>query len=219
MAAPASTVQVYVCDYNGIAQLVEVPIGTTLKELVRAAFHDPSFTTGAFLGFEDKNLAQGQLVTAADATRWTAEKPLKLKYKGRFVSDLVNDVESESEAKNLKFTLTNFRRKGVNAIQVSGDDRNKSVPLTQLLNGQRLAYTTPEPLLMNAEMKTWMQAAANELLYSHFGFHPDSSRCSKNCNCGVEILEVEPTSEEEMASMRGIGPVKAERYFNLFRFG
>ncbi|KAG1694395.1 hypothetical protein DVH05_021475 [Phytophthora capsici] len=81
MAAPASTVQVYVCDYNGIAQLVEVPVGTTLKELVRAAFHDPSFTTGAFLGFEDGNLAQDQLLTAADATKWTADQPLKLKYK------------------------------------------------------------------------------------------------------------------------------------------
>ncbi|KAG1697437.1 hypothetical protein DVH05_016311 [Phytophthora capsici] len=36
---------------------------------------------------------------------------------------------------------------------------------------------------------------------------------------GFEILEAEFTSEEETASMRGIGPVKAERYFNLYRFG
>ncbi|KAK1941120.1 ATP-dependent helicase SGS1 [Phytophthora citrophthora] len=55
-----------------------------------------------------------------------------------------------------------LRRKGINAIQVSGDDRNKSVSLTQLLAGQRLVYTTPEFLLMNAEMKRWMRAAANE---------------------------------------------------------
>ncbi|KAG1684593.1 hypothetical protein DVH05_002809 [Phytophthora capsici] len=81
MAAPASTVQVYVCDYNGIAQLVKVPVGTMLIELVHAAFKSPTFKEGAFLGFEDRNLAQDQLVTAADATRWTADKPLKLKYK------------------------------------------------------------------------------------------------------------------------------------------
>eukprot|EP00644_Phytophthora_capsici_P008874 jgi/Phyca11/14110/fgenesh1_pg.PHYCAscaffold_6_\ len=35
----------------------------------------------------------------------------------------------------------------------------------------------------------------------------------------TEIFEVEPTSEEEMASMRRIGRVKAERDLNLFRFG
>ncbi|KAF4322509.1 hypothetical protein BBO99_00002652 [Phytophthora kernoviae] len=34
-----------------------------------------------------------------------------------------------------------------------------------------------------------------------------------------DILEVEPASEDEMASMRGIGPAKAARYFSLFRFG
>ncbi|KAG1694389.1 hypothetical protein DVH05_021469 [Phytophthora capsici] len=81
MAAPASTVQVYVCDYNGIAQLVEVPVGTTLKKLVDAAFESPTFERGSFRGFEDDKLAQHRLVTAADADRWTADKPLKLKYK------------------------------------------------------------------------------------------------------------------------------------------
>jgi superfamily II DNA helicase RecQ len=143
-----------------------------------------------------------------------------------------------------------------------------------------------------------------ELMYSHFGFRFDASRCVRNCNCGVpledasaswhdedlettriamekaqeeegipkgtiefqyqkilaesrrlklpkrealsrrlirvrsvlcgssgrcrktnfvrlapqDILESEPASEEEMASMRGIGPDKAARYFRLFRF-
>ncbi|KAG1684591.1 hypothetical protein DVH05_021461 [Phytophthora capsici] len=81
MAAPASTVQVYVCDYDGIARLIKVPVGITLIELVDAAFNRPTFEKGRFRGFEDGNLVQHQLVTAADATRWTAEKPLKLKYK------------------------------------------------------------------------------------------------------------------------------------------
>ncbi|KAG1697780.1 hypothetical protein DVH05_015735 [Phytophthora capsici] len=78
-AAP-STVQVYVCDYNDIAQLVEVPVGTTLKTLVDAAFESPTFERGSVLGFEDK-LAQHRLVEETDATRWTADTPLKLKYK------------------------------------------------------------------------------------------------------------------------------------------
>ncbi|OWZ10257.1 ATP-dependent DNA helicase, partial [Phytophthora megakarya] len=120
-----------------------------------------------------------------------------------------------------------------------------------------------------------------ELLYSHFGFRFDSTRCVKNCNCGEaleiaeelwrdewsakeenskqteddedsvpkgtieyqyqkilaeskrlklpkrealsrrlirDILETKPASEDEMASMRGIGPAKAGRYFQFFRF-
>ncbi|KAF4034020.1 Helicase conserved C-terminal domain [Phytophthora infestans] len=55
-----------------------------------------------------------------------------------------------------------LKRKGVNAIQVSADERNKSVPLTQLLSGQRLIYTTPEFLQMNAEMRKWVHAAGKE---------------------------------------------------------
>ncbi|ETI57132.1 hypothetical protein F443_00539 [Phytophthora nicotianae P1569] len=55
-----------------------------------------------------------------------------------------------------------LRRKGVSAIQVSADDRNKSVPLTQLLSGQRLVYTTPEFLQMNAEMRKWVHTADKE---------------------------------------------------------
>ncbi|KAH7464924.1 ATP-dependent helicase SGS1 [Phytophthora ramorum] len=55
-----------------------------------------------------------------------------------------------------------LRRKGVEAVQVSGGERNKSVPLSQLLSGQRLVYTTPEFLQMNAEMRAWMRAAVNE---------------------------------------------------------
>ncbi|KAG2909092.1 hypothetical protein PC117_g19768 [Phytophthora cactorum] len=55
-----------------------------------------------------------------------------------------------------------LKRKGVNAIQVSGGERNKSVPLTQLLSGQRLVYTTPEFLQMNAEMRKWVHAAGKE---------------------------------------------------------
>ncbi|KAG3248666.1 hypothetical protein PI124_g6665 [Phytophthora idaei] len=55
-----------------------------------------------------------------------------------------------------------LKRKGVNAIQVSGGEQNKSVPLTQLLSGQRLVYTTPEFLQMNAEMRKWVHAAGKE---------------------------------------------------------
>ncbi|EGZ15020.1 hypothetical protein PHYSODRAFT_250260 [Phytophthora sojae] len=55
-----------------------------------------------------------------------------------------------------------LKRKGVKAIQVSGDERNKAVPLTQLLDGQRLVYTTPEFLQMNAEMRRWVRAARKE---------------------------------------------------------
>ncbi|TMW67439.1 hypothetical protein Poli38472_011059 [Pythium oligandrum] len=79
--APASIVQVYVCDYYGIASPVEVPAGTTLYGLVCAAYEKPVFTKAAFLGFEDGNLSMVQSVTAADATRWMADKPLRLKYK------------------------------------------------------------------------------------------------------------------------------------------
>ncbi|POM69217.1 ATP-dependent DNA helicase [Phytophthora palmivora] len=55
-----------------------------------------------------------------------------------------------------------LKRKGVNAIQVSGNERNRSVPLTQLLAGQRLVYTTPEFLQMNMEMRNWLRAAGRE---------------------------------------------------------
>ncbi|KAG1689158.1 hypothetical protein DVH05_002796 [Phytophthora capsici] len=105
MAPPASTVQVYVCDFNGIAQLVEVPVGTTLMKLVRVALQEPGFKEGDFLGFEDRNLAQDQLVTAADATRWTAEKPLELKYKVRTrKQNNIRAMDTELEAKVSKFT-------------------------------------------------------------------------------------------------------------------
>ncbi|RLN57545.1 hypothetical protein BBJ28_00001644 [Nothophytophthora sp. Chile5] len=55
-----------------------------------------------------------------------------------------------------------LRRKGVDAIQVSSDERRKSVPLTQLLARQRLVYTTPEFLLLNSEMREWMRMAGRE---------------------------------------------------------
>ncbi|UIZ28578.1 hypothetical protein KXD40_009369 [Peronospora effusa] len=55
-----------------------------------------------------------------------------------------------------------LRRKGVDAIQISGTERNRSVPLSQLLTGQRLVYTTPEFLQMNGEMKTWVRATQKE---------------------------------------------------------
>jgi superfamily II DNA helicase RecQ len=56
-----------------------------------------------------------------------------------------------------------LRRKGIEAIQVSGDERkNKTVPLTQLLAGKRLVYTTPEFLLLNAEMRAWLRKAGDE---------------------------------------------------------
>ncbi|KAL7682334.1 hypothetical protein Plhal304r1_c050g0133111 [Plasmopara halstedii] len=70
----------YVCDYKGIARPVAVPVGTTLIEFVDAAFQKPTFIKGVFLGFEDENLSMTQPVTSADATRWTADSPLKLKY-------------------------------------------------------------------------------------------------------------------------------------------
>ncbi|RLN90655.1 hypothetical protein BBJ28_00004046 [Nothophytophthora sp. Chile5] len=55
-----------------------------------------------------------------------------------------------------------LRRKGVDAIQVSSDERRKSVPLTQLLARQRLVYTTPEFLLLNSEMREWIRIAGRE---------------------------------------------------------
>ncbi|CEG49018.1 atp-dependent dna [Plasmopara halstedii] len=133
-----------------------------------------------------------------------------------------------------------------------------------------------EAISAYCEMET---GCRKELLFSHFGFCFDSSRCVRNCNCGLpldqelcdrenlwegssklkhtsapdgfshgtieyqyqkvlaksrrlklskrealsrrlirNILEIKPKSEEEMASMRGIGAAKASRYFSLFCF-
>ncbi|GMF65727.1 unnamed protein product [Phytophthora lilii] len=47
-------------------------------------------------------------------------------------------------------------------FKVSGDERNKSVPLSQQLRGQRLVYTTPEFLQMNAEMRDWVRMAERD---------------------------------------------------------
>ncbi|KAG1694390.1 hypothetical protein DVH05_021470 [Phytophthora capsici] len=195
MAAPASTVQVYVCDYNGIARLVEVPVGTRLIELVDAAFESPTFTTGAFLGFEDGNLLQDQLVTAADAGRWTADEPLKLKYKvrtfcviedlqeRRFVSGLVNDVETELEEKDdVKIRAT-----------VGKTIQEEEVGISK----GAIEYQYQKILAESKRLKLPKREALSRRLIR-------------------EILEVEPTSEEEMASMRGIRPAKI---FNLSRFG
>ncbi|CAI5742861.1 unnamed protein product [Peronospora destructor] len=55
-----------------------------------------------------------------------------------------------------------LRRKGIDAIQISGTERNRSTSLSQLLTGQRLVYTTPEFLQMNGEMKSWVLAARKE---------------------------------------------------------
>ncbi|TDH69842.1 hypothetical protein CCR75_002346 [Bremia lactucae] len=55
-----------------------------------------------------------------------------------------------------------LKRKGIHAIQVSGGNRNKSVPLSQLLSGQKLVYTTPEFLQLNAEMTEWVREATKE---------------------------------------------------------
>ncbi|CEG42983.1 uncharacterized protein PHALS_13213 [Plasmopara halstedii] len=78
---PENTVTVHVRDYNGIAQPVVVPVGSTLSELLNAAFRKASFGRGAILGLEDDNLQLYQCVTAVDATRWTADQPLQVKYK------------------------------------------------------------------------------------------------------------------------------------------
>lgn len=57
-----------------------------------------------------------------------------------------------------------LRRKGVSAVQVSGEERRKgsSPPLAQLLVNQRLVYTTPEFLLQNAEMQQWVRRVAEQ---------------------------------------------------------
>ncbi|TYZ61604.1 hypothetical protein PybrP1_008383 [[Pythium] brassicae (nom. inval.)] len=55
-----------------------------------------------------------------------------------------------------------LRRKGVRAVQVAGELQRArdAPPLAQLLEGQRLVYTTPEFLLQNAEMRRWVRHAA-----------------------------------------------------------
>ncbi|CEG45263.1 uncharacterized protein PHALS_01572 [Plasmopara halstedii] len=78
---PENTVEVFVADFNGVALLLKVPVGTTMTDLVDAAYEMPSFKKGDFLGFEDVNSRLNHPVTAADARRWTADKPLRLKYK------------------------------------------------------------------------------------------------------------------------------------------
>uniref|UniRef100_K3W9Q6 DNA 3'-5' helicase n=1 Tax=Globisporangium ultimum (strain ATCC 200006 / CBS 805.95 / DAOM BR144) TaxID=431595 RepID=K3W9Q6_GLOUD len=59
-----------------------------------------------------------------------------------------------------------LKRKGVSAVQVSGEDRKRqsasSASLTQLLANQRLVYTTPEFLLQNSEMQQWVRAVTEE---------------------------------------------------------
>ncbi|KAF1330312.1 Atp-dependent dna helicase, partial [Globisporangium splendens] len=59
-----------------------------------------------------------------------------------------------------------LKRKGVNAVQVSGEDRKRQstspTSLAQLLTNQRLVYTTPEFLLQNSEMQQWVRAVAEE---------------------------------------------------------
>lgn len=57
-----------------------------------------------------------------------------------------------------------LRRKGVSAVQISGEERRKgnSPPLAQLLANQRLVYTTPEFLLQNAEMQQWVRRVAEQ---------------------------------------------------------
>lgn len=50
-------------------------------------------------------------------------------------------------------------------MQLSGDERKRArnaPPLAQLLEGQRLVYTTPEFLLRNAEMQRWVRCAAEQ---------------------------------------------------------
>ena len=76
-ASAKSTVKVYVCDYNGTAMPVKVPVGATLIDVVNAALEMPSFAKGVFLGFENGALAMDAPVTG----EWTADNPLKVKYK------------------------------------------------------------------------------------------------------------------------------------------
>ncbi|KAG7383586.1 ATP-dependent DNA helicase Q4 [Phytophthora boehmeriae] len=172
----------------------------------------------------------------------------------------------------------------------STSDKNRADVLT---TERRDSDGTASSLMSNGSSRRELEEVAafcemtagcrKELLYSHFGFNFDISRCVRNCNCGValenttelwrdqeiedtdmnikktrtvdeegiskgtieyqyqkvlteskklglpkrealsrrlirDILETEPTSEEEMASMRGIGPAKAARFYSLFRF-
>ncbi|CAH0478831.1 unnamed protein product [Peronospora belbahrii] len=55
-----------------------------------------------------------------------------------------------------------LKRKGIDAIQISGSEKSSAVPLRQLLTGQRLVYTTPEFLQMNGEMSSWVRTAVKE---------------------------------------------------------
>ncbi|KAL7680318.1 hypothetical protein Plhal304r1_c067g0155481 [Plasmopara halstedii] len=54
-----------------------------MMDVVKAAYGMPSlfFEKGSLLGFEDENLRFDHPVTAADARRWTADEPLRLKFK------------------------------------------------------------------------------------------------------------------------------------------
>ncbi|KAL7688994.1 hypothetical protein Plhal304r1_c017g0061771 [Plasmopara halstedii] len=58
-------------------------VGTNLGDLLNAASEKPSvfYEKGSLLGFEDENLQLDHPVTAADARRWTADEPLRLKFK------------------------------------------------------------------------------------------------------------------------------------------
>ncbi|KAL7690554.1 hypothetical protein Plhal304r1_c012g0047891 [Plasmopara halstedii] len=78
---PENTVEVFVADFNGVALPVMVPVGTTMTDVVDAAYKMSSFKKGDFLGFKYVNLRLDDPVTAADATRWTANEPLRLKFK------------------------------------------------------------------------------------------------------------------------------------------
>ncbi|KAL7994199.1 hypothetical protein Plhal703r1_c56g0162321 [Plasmopara halstedii] len=51
----------------------------------------PNLEKGIFLGFEYSNLRMIYAVTAANATRWTADEPLRLKYKVRTSIFLCNE--------------------------------------------------------------------------------------------------------------------------------
>ncbi|KAL7690559.1 hypothetical protein Plhal304r1_c012g0047951 [Plasmopara halstedii] len=87
---PENTVEVFVADFNGVALPVMVPVETKLVDLLDAAFKRPTFES--FLGFEDVNLRLDDPVTAADATRWTADEPLRLKFKRpRYTNEVLHN--------------------------------------------------------------------------------------------------------------------------------
>ncbi|GMF62749.1 unnamed protein product [Phytophthora fragariaefolia] len=111
------------------------------------------------------------LMAAADQTTLVVSPLIALMHVRVIKTIKILEIRNISAKKNITFDFSfsvvqdqvaALKRKGVKAIQVSSEQRGKSVPLAQLLDGQRLVYTTPEFLQMNSGMKNWIRAARRE---------------------------------------------------------